>query len=81
MTTANGYMGWAPDNTYGSNDDQSRQGDLITIIFGCSTSIVIRPIDSNFQVLGEAYIQGFMEGEPMELLKIGKFQTQRFTFV
>jgi hypothetical protein len=43
MTTKHGYLGWAPDNLYGSDEGQARVGDKIGIIFGCSIPIVIRP--------------------------------------
>jgi hypothetical protein len=70
MTTENGYLGWAPDNMYGTDDKQTKKGDLITIIFGCSTPLVIRPCGRDFQVIGEAYVQGLMDGEAIELLKL-----------
>jgi hypothetical protein len=80
MTTAKGYMGWAPDNVYGDSDEQAREGDLIAILFGCSTPIMIRPCGWYFQVLGEAYVQGMMEGEAMQLLEEGTCEVQKFTF-
>jgi hypothetical protein len=80
ITTRNGYMGWAPDNIYGTNSAQTKQGDLIAILFGCSTPIAIRPYGLHFQVIGEAYVQGLMDGEAMEFLETGRFHTQSFTF-
>jgi len=80
MITQKGYMGWAPDNIYGSLRDQTRTGDLITILFGCSTPIVVRPHGKHFQVIGEAYVQGVMDGEAMEILRNGTIEARRFTF-
>ena len=80
MVTKNGYMGWVPDNIYGKAHEQTRKGDLIAVLFGCSTPIVIRPCGSRFQVIGEAYVQGLMEGEGMGLLESGGTQRQSFTF-
>jgi hypothetical protein len=80
ITTKNGYLGWAPDNMYGSDEDQVRVGDKIAIIFGCSTPIVIRPQGSHFLVLGEAYVQGMMDGEALEFLKSGQCDVQDFLF-
>lgn len=80
MITDNGYIGWAPDNMYGPSVDQVRKGDLIAIILGCSTPIIIRPHGDVFQVLGEAYIQGLMDGEAMQFLEIGQCQAQMFKF-
>ncbi|KAK4445126.1 heterokaryon incompatibility protein [Podospora aff. communis PSN243] len=70
MVTKNGYMGWVPDNIYGK----------ATILFGCSTPIVIRPHGSCFQVIGEAYVQGLMDGEAMTLVVSGGVQRRGFTF-
>lgn len=80
MTTEKGYIGWAPDNIFGRSCEQTRQGDLIAIIFGCSTPIVIRPYGQLFKVVGEAYVQGLMDGEAMGLLEAGRFRAQNFTF-
>jgi hypothetical protein len=79
MTTRNGYLGWAPDNMYGNDDNQVRPGDKIAIIFGCSTPIVIRPHGAFFQVLGESYIQGIMDGEALGFLESGQREAQNFT--
>jgi len=80
MTTSNGYMGWAPDNANGSRNARVKDGDLIAIIFGCSTPIVIRPYRRYYRVLGEAYVQGLMDGEAIGALEAGKYQPQQFTF-
>ncbi|CAA9964978.1 HET domain containing protein [Pyrenophora teres f. maculata] len=80
MTTMKGYMGWAPDNIFGKENEQSRAGDLIAIIFGCSTPLAIRPCGDRFQVLGEAYVQGLMDGEAIDALREGKHATQSFVF-
>lgn len=81
MTTEAGYMGWAPDNMYGNDEDQTRIGDLIAIVFGCSTPIVIRPYGEHFQVVGDAYIQGLMDGEAIEFLESGRYMVQDFTLL
>jgi hypothetical protein len=80
MTTKHGYLGWAPDNLYGSDEDQARVGDKIGIIFGCSKPIVIRPQGNYFLVLGEAYVEGLMDGEALEFLKLGQCEVQDFLF-
>jgi hypothetical protein len=80
MTTKNGYMGWAPDNIYGTDGEQTKIGDLVAIVFGCSTPLVVRPKGNYFQVVGEAYVQGMMDGEAIELLKTSEYRPQCFTF-
>ncbi|KAF2434246.1 HET-domain-containing protein [Tothia fuscella] len=80
IVTKKGYMGWGPDNIYGPSDMQMMEGDLIAILFGCSTPVVIRPYGTHFLVVGEAYVQGLMDGEAMTLLERGKFRRQTFAF-
>ncbi|KAH6644891.1 heterokaryon incompatibility protein-domain-containing protein [Boeremia exigua] len=77
MLTLNGYMGWAPDNMFADEPmHHTRPGDLIAIVFGCSTPLVIRPIGEEFQVIGEAYVQGLMDGEATQQ----QLEILRFTF-
>ena len=80
MTTKKGYLGWVPDNMYGDALSQVLKGDKIAILFGCSTPLCIRPMGVYFQVLGEAYVQGMMEGEALQLLKDGKCEVKDFIF-
>ncbi len=78
MTTTNGYLGWVPDNMYGTDENQVGKGDKVAILFGCSTPIVLRPHGNCFQVLGEAYVQDLMDGEALEFLKSGQCETRDF---
>lgn len=80
LLTSKGYLGWAPDNLYGDDSEQTQLADLVCIVFGCSTPLVIRPQNGLFQVMGEAYIQGFMDGEAMRLLETGECAIREFTF-
>jgi hypothetical protein len=41
---------------------------------------VIRPHGGYFKVVGEAYVQGLMDGEAMEVLESGKVNPRSFTF-
>ncbi|KAL5329485.1 hypothetical protein ACEPPN_002999 [Leptodophora sp. 'Broadleaf-Isolate-01'] len=80
LTTMNGYMGWGPDNMFGADIKQIRPGDKIAILFGCSTPIVVRPHGEYYQVLGEAYIHGLMDGEGLRFLESNQCQVQDFIF-
>lgn len=81
MLTKKGYFGWAPDNAYDARQrNHARIGDLIAIIYGCSTPLVIRPSGDKFQVIGEAYVESFMDGEAIDLLQRGDCQMMKFLF-
>jgi hypothetical protein len=80
MTTMKGYLGWVPDNMYGDDQNQVWTGDEIAIIFGCSTPLCIRSMGRYYQVLGEAYVQGLMDGEALRFLEDGTSEVRDFTF-
>jgi hypothetical protein len=80
MTTDKGYMGWAPGNMYGGPIDQVRQGYLIVIVLNCSTPLAVRPHGDTFQVLGEAYMDGLMDGEAMRDLTDGQYKLRDLVF-
>ena len=78
VVTTKGFLGWAPDFCDGGDEQQSLKGDVICIIFGCSTPIVLRPHGELHQVVGEGYIQGFMEGESLKHLGNGEYEVRDF---
>jgi hypothetical protein len=79
MLTERGYLGWAPDNFLDEGEENHTQiGDLIAIMFGCSTPLIIRPRGEAFVVVGEAYVEGFMNGESLCLIDSGECEVQSF---
>ncbi|KAF4331736.1 heterokaryon incompatibility 6 OR allele [Fusarium beomiforme] len=79
MLTKRGYLGWAPDNSLDEGEENhTRIGDLVVILFGCSTPLIIRPRGEAFVVVGEGYLEGFMNGEALSLLGSGKCEVQSF---
>ena len=60
--TGRRYMGWVPVD--------AQKGDKICILLGGQVPFVLRPIqDGKYQLVGEAYLHGLMDGEG---LSIGK---------
>ncbi|KAG4441714.1 hypothetical protein IFR05_002793 [Cadophora sp. M221] len=59
-----GMLGWGPD--------QVREGDAICVLDGASVPFVLRPVEveggRRFEVVGDAYVSGIMDGEAMELV-------------
>ncbi|PVH81318.1 hypothetical protein DL98DRAFT_348715, partial [Cadophora sp. DSE1049] len=41
----------------------AKVGDLIVIAFGCATPLVLRSTNNSYQVGGECYVSGVMNGE------------------
>ncbi|CAG8976389.1 hypothetical protein HYALB_00012536 [Hymenoscyphus albidus] len=71
LVTTKGYFGWAPDFRGDSEEEQTIVGDLICFVFGCSVPLIIRLADEGtgglYKVVGEAYVEGLMNGEVLEL--------------
>ena len=67
INTKAGRLGLAPPTV--------RKGDLVCIIFGCSVPVLLRRCEDAggreeyFQLIGECYIRGIMEGEALELAR------------
>lgn len=53
--------------TFGLGPSDTRPGDIVTILLGCPSPMVFRPcIDHEaYSVVGEAYCDGFMDGEAL----------------
>ncbi|KAF2029049.1 hypothetical protein EK21DRAFT_90109 [Setomelanomma holmii] len=75
LVTDGGYVGVAPC--------RAREGDLVAILYGCSIPLILRRTGDReaWQVIGEAYVHGFMNGEVAELIRRGKKETHRFRLV
>ena len=53
---------------YGLCPPDTRSGDVICILFGCSVPVILRPYlvqngDTEFELIGESYVHGKMNGE------------------
>jgi hypothetical protein len=75
MVTNEGHVGVAPC--------RAREGDVVAILYGCSIPLVFRKRGQReaWQVIGEAYVHGFMNGEIADLVRRGKKETHRFRLV
>jgi hypothetical protein len=76
FVTEKGYIGFARE--------QSRVGDEIWLIGGCSVPLLLSPQTGNtayFKVNGEVFLDGFMFGETMRMEDFGLFSVQRITLL
>lgn len=53
-------------------------GDRIVVLLGCNFPVVLRKVDSYWELIGEIYVDGIMDGEAMEDLRLGKYNGQDF---
>jgi hypothetical protein len=66
----------------GHREQQIESGDLLCIVFGCSVPLAIRACGEYHHILGDAYIQGLMNGEAIQGSKLESrcFNTTDITF-
>jgi hypothetical protein len=72
ITTNKGHIGMGPYRV--------RKGDRIYVLLGCSVPLILRPRQGqpSYQVVGECYLHGFMDGEVLKELESGKFKIEEF---
>lgn len=75
MVTRRGEVGMAPCRT--------RVGDAVVVLFGCSIPLVLRRVGAMeaWQVVGEAYVHGLMNGEVEDLVMSGERSVRRIRLV
>ncbi|KAB8265020.1 heterokaryon incompatibility protein-domain-containing protein [Aspergillus pseudonomiae] len=71
--TSQGHRGWGPPGTC--------KGDIIGILFGCETPVVLRKIDSHYIYIGACYVVGIMDGDPLAGIEKGSPRIKRFKIV
>ena len=59
FTTTTGYVGLAPHGTI--------EGDLVFVVMGVDVPYILRPYDDGYELVGEAYVQGIMDGEVIQM--------------
>jgi hypothetical protein len=71
IVTEKGYYGLAPWIT--------KPGDVCSVFLGADVPFILRPRSGyqiaadEFRLVGESYVQGFMNGEAVELMRAGQF--------
>ena len=66
------------DQRMGLVPNAAREGDVICVLFGGQMPLVLRPKREFFELIGEAYVYGIMDGEAMQDLEAGKYHEQDF---
>lgn len=56
----------------------ARLGDFICLLEGCVLPMILRKVDTHYELIGDAYADGIMQGEAMTLLESGERMLQAF---
>ena len=65
----------------GLGGNSCRSGDLVCILLGCPTSLILRQNGVTFQLIGEAYVHGLMDGEAMKGVEAGEYSMRDFGII
>jgi hypothetical protein len=57
---------------------RTEAGDIICVLRGCSFPVMLRPIDDHFSLVGEIYVDDFMDGQALLGLEEGKYALEKF---
>ena len=68
--TAKGYYGLGPSIT--------REGDLLCVLLGGATPFILRPSGDHYNLVGESYVHGLMDGEVIEAMERGELKRETF---
>lgn len=60
-----------PDLMFGKCFDWVESGDLVCIFLGCDVPLILRTIDDYYELVGDCYIDGLMDGQAIEVLAGG----------
>ena len=71
VTTRGGYLGLVPA--------AARCGDVVAVLMGCDTPLVLRRRDGEYEVVGECYVHGIMHGEVIDMVTDGKQKIEEIT--
>ena len=57
LVTETGYIGMAPF--------EARKGDMVCLLLGCRVPVVLRKFGEGYQLIGDVYVHGIMNGEAL----------------
>jgi hypothetical protein len=55
-----------------------REGDVIAVLLGCATPVMMRPHEGWWELVGDVYLWDYMYGKGIEELEEGKFKLEDF---
>lgn len=71
--TAQGYRGTASRS--------AQVGDVVVVFFGSRVPFIVRKHQSGYRLISHCYLDGFMDGRAIEMLKKGELEAQEFKIV
>ncbi|KAH9224403.1 hypothetical protein DL95DRAFT_452172 [Leptodontidium sp. 2 PMI_412] len=74
FTTSEGFIGKF-------FDEDIQAGDIVCVILGCPAPLLLRPVGTQFELLGGVYLDGIMFGEAIEAMERGEVELKDFELI
>lgn len=58
--------------------ESARNGDIICIMFSYDVPLVLRPVRDHYELIGDYYIDGIIEGQAMKDLEEHRVELETF---
>lgn len=71
--SGNSYFGLAPP--------EAQIGDQVAVLFGANTPFILRQKGSKFQMVGESYVHGLMDGEAVNMWRLGTKEIRNIVLI
>lgn len=68
----------ASNGKIGKGWNTIKRGDLICVILGCDVPLVLRPVGDQYELIGDCYMDGIMEGQAMKDVEEGRIEWETF---
>jgi len=73
FVSKDGYLGLAPPD--------AQKGDRVAVLYGANVPFILRKTDSKFQVVGESYVHGLMDGEAVDMWRLGTKEVRNIVLI
>lgn len=70
FTTETGLIGMA--------SSKAKPGDVVCVLFGGRVPFSLRKVEDHYNLVGETYVHGFMDGRAVDLTNVGDLETVDF---
>jgi hypothetical protein len=68
--TIKGHLGFGPASV--------REGDQLCVLYGATVPFILRSYGESYNLIGECYVDGFMNGEAVEQCRRGAISEKVF---
>ena len=69
------------NGTYGIGPQCMRTGDIVAVLYGGNTPYVLRPKGDKYLFMGQAYVDGIMQGQLVQEIEAGRVHEEMYCLI